>query len=137
MQIHDPLPVELEGLKDVNIHNHGFLPIAEAYCRRLGLVELVNSMISTQSKIVTELGLRAASTFQLDLGTASYDTTSTNVWGEYRACEGEETPEGPVITYGYSKDHQPQLKQFMTELLCVDRGVPIFGRTLDGNSSDP
>lgn len=24
----------------------------------------------------------------------------------------------------------------MTELLCVDRGVPIVGRTLDGNSSD-
>jgi len=24
----------------------------------------------------------------------------------------------------------------MTELLCVDRGVPIFGRNLDGNSSD-
>jgi transposase len=24
----------------------------------------------------------------------------------------------------------------MTELLCVDRGVPIFGRVLDGNSSD-
>jgi transposase len=24
----------------------------------------------------------------------------------------------------------------MTELLCVDRGVPIFGGTLDGNSSD-
>ena len=201
MQIHDPLPANLEGLKDVNIHNHGFLPIAAAYCRRLGLVELVNSMISTQmelkpglvvqamvldvlsgrnplyhvehflaqqdiqlllgeavdahafndtnlarsldtmfecgtAKIVTELGLRVASTFQLDLGTASYDTTSTNVWGEYRICEEEEPPEGPIITHGYSKDHQPQLKQFMTELLCVDRGVPIFGRTLDGNSSD-
>jgi len=24
----------------------------------------------------------------------------------------------------------------MTELICVDRGVPIFGRSLDGNSSD-
>jgi transposase len=24
----------------------------------------------------------------------------------------------------------------MTELLCVDRGVPIFGRTLDENVSD-
>ena len=24
----------------------------------------------------------------------------------------------------------------MTERLCVDRGVPLFGRTLDGNSSD-
>jgi transposase len=201
MPIHDPLPADLEILKEANIHNHGFLPIAAAYCRRLGLVDLVNGMISTQmelkpglvvqamvldvlsgrtplyhvedflaqqdiqlllgeeveahafndtnlarsldamfecgtSKIVTELGLRAASTFQLDLGTASYDTTSTNVWGEYRMCEGDEPPEGPVITYGYSKDHQPQLKQFMTELLCVDRGVPIFGRTLDGNSSD-
>ena len=201
MQIHDPLPFDLESLKDVNIYNHGFKPIAASYCRRLGLIELVNSMVSTQmelkpgyavqamvldvlsgknplyrvehsmaqqdialllgdevdahafndtnlarsldamfscgtSKIVTELGLRAASIFQLDLSTASYDTTSTNVWGEYRMCEEEEPPEGPVITYGYSKDHQPHLKQFMTELLCVDRGVPIFGRTLDGNSSD-
>lgn len=88
------------------------------------------------SKIVTELGLRVVSTFQLDLGSVSYDTTSTNIWGEYRRCENEEPPEGPVITYGYSKDHLPQLKQFMTELLCVDRGVPIFGRTLDGNTSD-
>jgi transposase len=201
MQIHDPLPANLKDLRKADIYNHGFLPIAAAYCRRLGLVELVNNMISTQmelkpglvvqamvldvlsgrnplyhvedflaqqdiqlllgekveahafndtnlarsldamfecgtSKIVTELGLRAASTFQLDLGTASYDTTSTNVWGEYRECEEEEPPEGPIITYGYSKDHQPQLKQFMTELLCVDRGVPIFGRSLDGNSSD-
>jgi transposase len=201
MQIHDPLPVNLESLKEANIYNHSFLPIAAAYCRRLGLVELVNNMISTQmelkpglvvqamvldvlsgrdplyhvenflaeqdiqlllgekveahafndtnlarsldamfecgtSKIVTELGFRAASIFQLDLRTASYDTTSTNVWGEYRECEDEEPPEGPIITYGYSKDHQPQLKQFMTELICVDRGVPIFGRSLDGNSSD-
>ena len=26
--------------------------------------------------------------------------------------------------------------KIVTELLCVDRGVPIFGRTLNGNSSD-
>ncbi len=201
MQIRDSLPADLEGLQEATIYTHGFLPIAAAYCRRLGLVELVNSMISSQmelkpglvvqamvldvlsgrnplyhvehfleqqdiqlllgetvdahafndtnlarsldamfecgtSKIVTELGFRAASIFQLNLGTASYDTTSTSVWGEYRECENEEPPEGPIITYGHSKDHQPQLKQFMTELICVDRGVPIFGRSLDGNSSD-
>ena len=191
MQNHNSLPVDLESLKDVNIHNHGILPIAAAYCRRLGLVELVNSMISTQmelnpgpvvqtmvldvisgrkplyhvedflaqqdiqlllgeevdthafndanlarsldamfecgkSKIVTEVGLRVASSFQLNLGTVSYDTTSTSVWGEYRECEDEEPPEGPVITYCYSKDHQPQLKQFMAELLCEDRRVPLW-----------
>ena len=88
------------------------------------------------SKIITELGIRATSIFRLDTTVPSYDTTSTSVWGEYRACEGETPPSGPRVTYGHSKDHHPELKQFMTELLCVDRGVPIFGRTLDGNSSD-
>lgn len=201
MENHDSLPSSLEGLKEANIYSHHFLPLAAAYCRRLGLVELVNKLVPTQmtlepglvvqamvldvlsgrsplyhlerflaqqdielllgetidphdfndtnlarsldtlfesgtSKIVTEIGLRAASTFQLELNTVSYDTTSTSVWGEYRSCEETEPPEGPIITYGYSKDHQPHLKQFMTELLCVDRGVPIFGRTLDGNASD-
>lgn len=201
MENHDPLPSSLEGLKDADIYSHHFLPLAAAYCRRLGLIDLVNKLVPTQmtlepglvvqamvldvlsgrsplyhlehylaqqdielllgeridphdfndtnlarsldamfesgtSKIITEIGLKAASTFQLDLNTVSYDTTSTSVWGEYRGCEEVEPPEGPIITYGYSKDHQPHLKQFMTELLCVDRGVPIFGRTLDGNASD-
>jgi transposase len=88
------------------------------------------------SKIVTELGVRATGTFALDTTAPSYDTTSTNVWGDYRACEGDSPPPGSCITWGYSKDHRPDLKQFMTELLCVDGGVPIFGRNLDGNSSD-
>jgi transposase len=88
------------------------------------------------SKIVTELGVRAVAAFGLDTSVPSYDTTSTSVWGDYRACESDCPPPGPVITYGHSKDHLPGLKQFMTELMCVDRGVPIFGRTLNGNSSD-
>ena len=88
------------------------------------------------SRILTELGIRAARCFSMDLSVVSYDTTSTNVWGDYRECEEATPPPGPVVTHGHSKDGQPGLKQFMTELLCVERGVPIFGRTLDGNSSD-
>lgn len=84
-------------------------------------------------RIITELGVRAVRFFQLDTSTISFDTTSTSVWGEY---ERDEDEEGPKITWGHSKDHQPHLKQFMTELLCVDRGVPIFSRTVDGNASD-
>lgn len=84
------------------------------------------------SKIITELGISASHVFGLDMGALSYDTTSTSVWGEYR---GSEDP-AVNITHGHSKDERPDLKQFMTELLCVDRGVPIFGSTLDGNSSD-
>lgn len=184
-----------------NIFSHGYLPVSAAYCRRLGLVELVDRLVPTRmalrpglavqamvldtlsgrtplyrverfladedvelllgepvpahafndtnlarsldaifaagtSKIVTELGLRAATAFRLDMTVPSYDTTSTSVWGDYLACEAQPPPPGPVLTHGHSKDHLPELKQFMTELMCVDRGVPVFGRTLNGNSSD-
>jgi len=201
MKVSDSPPAEFAMLAGAEVFSHGHLPVAAAYCRRLGLVELINRMVPTRmelcpglvvqamvldvlsgrtplyrvehflagqdvelllgkavpahafndtnlaraldaifaagpSKIVTELGIRAAGAFRLDTTVPSYDTTSTSVWGDYRACELDPPPPGPRITQGYSKDHLPELKQFMTELLCVDRGVPIFGRTLDGNSSD-
>ena len=40
------------------------------------------------------------------------------------------------ITYGYSKDKRPDLKQFLVSMLCVDRNIPILGTTTDGNASD-
>ncbi len=88
------------------------------------------------TRIITELGLEAARKFDLDVSVVSYDTTSTTVWGEYRCSEDDPPAEGPRIVRGHSKDGRPDLKQFMTELLCVERGVPICSSTLDGNSSD-
>jgi transposase len=87
------------------------------------------------SKIVTEIGIQAAEVFELNLKALSYDTTSTSVRGECRKSELEDSA-GPAIPHGHSKDQRPDLKQFMTEKLCVDRGVPIAGSHLDGNSSD-
>jgi transposase len=195
------LPAEYEVLSRAQFFTHGCLPAVAAYCRRLGIVELVNALVPTQmrlkpglvvqamvldtlsgrtplyhledfmanqdielligekveshafndtniarsldaifasgtSKIITELGIRATNIFHLDATVPSYDTTSTSVWGDYAACEFDTPPPGPVLTYGHSKDNQPQLKQFMTELLCIERGIPIFSQTLDGNSSD-
>lgn len=200
MRIDSP-PAGFEAFEGAEIFNYGHLPTAAAYCRRLGLVEVVNDIVSSQmdlspgvivqamvldtlsgrsplyrikeflagqdvellvgedlppnafsdtnvgrsldaifkagpTKIVTELGVRATGTFALDTTVPSYDTTSISLWGDYRDCEADSPPPGSVITWGHSKDHRPDLKQFMTELLCVDRGVPIFGRNLDGNSSD-
>ena len=165
----------LEPLAQADIYNHGYLPVAAAYCRRLGLIELVDRMVATQmslrpglvvqamvldvlsgrtplyrvenflseqdvefllgevvpahafndstlarsldaifiagtSKIMTELGVRATDAFHLDPTVASYDTTSTTVWGAYSECESEQPPEGPCITYGHSKDNHPDLK---------------------------
>jgi transposase len=201
VKISSDLPVCLNDMKGADIFTHGHLPLAAAYCRRLGLVDIVNQMVPNQmelkpglvvqamildtlsgrtplyriedfmaeqdielllgedvkaaafsdtnlaralddifeagpTKIISALGLRATQQFALDTKAVSYDTTSTSVWGDYRSCEDEHPPKGPVITHGHSKDQLPHLKQFMTELLCVDRGVPIFSSTLDGNSSD-
>jgi len=84
------------------------------------------------SRIITELGYSAAKAFSINCSTGSYDTTSTNVWGDYRRDEED----APKIVHGHSKDGHPELKQFMTDLLCVERGVPMLGGTLDGNASD-
>lgn len=195
------IPTELEILADAQPYTHGFLPLAAAYCRQLGIIDLVNRLVPSKmkispgiivqamvldtlagrsplyrleeflagqdielllgsdinatdfndtnvgrsldaifdagaSKILTEIGVNATKKFGLNPSVVSYDTTSTSVWGDYRICEGEESRDVPNITYGHSKDKRPDLKQFMTELLCVERGIPIFGKTLDGNSSD-
>jgi hypothetical protein len=66
------------------------------------------------AKIVTALGVEATGTFALDTTVPSYDTTSTSLWGDYLECETDSPPPGPIITRGHSKDHRPDLKQFMT-----------------------
>ena len=42
-----------------------------------------------------------------------------------------------VITHGYSKDHRPDLKQAILELMVSqDGGVPLVSQSWDGNTSD-
>jgi transposase len=63
-----------------------------------------------------------------------FDTTSRSVWGEYQFAEAQDLPFR--VTYGYSKDNRPDLKQFVLSTLCVDRAVPMWGKPEDGNASD-
>jgi transposase len=64
------------------------------------------------------------------------DTTSFSVSGDYASKE-EGDPVPIAITYGYSRDHREDLKQWMCALATTHDGdVPIFLRPLDGNSSD-
>jgi len=42
-----------------------------------------------------------------------------------------------AITHGYSKDHRPDLKQAVLELMVSqDGGVPLLSKSWDGNASD-
>ena len=85
-------------------------------------------------KIFSEIARRGVAIFNIDTKHVSFDTTSVSVFGDYEGCAGEESPF--KITYGHSKNHRPDLKQFLISMLCVDRNVPVFGKTEDGNRSD-
>jgi transposase len=62
------------------------------------------------------------------------DTTSFSLTGEYLPASDEHAIH---ITHGYSKDHRPDLKQAVLELMVSqDGGVPFVSKSWDGNTSD-
>jgi transposase len=85
-------------------------------------------------RLFTACAVRAATRFGLERHYVHFDTTSRSVWGEYQFAETQDLPF--QVTYGYSKDKRPDLKQFVLSTLCVDRAVPIWGKLDDGNASD-
>ncbi len=50
--------------------------------------------------------------------------------------EEEAAPTVIEVTYGYSRDHREDLKQWMLALVTSGEGVPQFLQPLDGNASD-
>ncbi|HEV8194381.1 MAG TPA: IS1634 family transposase [Ktedonobacterales bacterium] len=62
------------------------------------------------------------------------DTTSFAVTGEYEEDLDAHTL---AVTYGYSRDHRSDLKQWMLALATTRQAdVPLFRQALDGNASD-
>jgi transposase len=82
------------------------------------------------------LALQARRRFGIAAQRLHIDTTSFSVCGDY-ASQEEGEPVALAITYGYSRDHRADLKQWMLALATTHDGdLPIFLRPLDGNSSD-
>lgn len=81
--------------------------------------------------IFSQLSQNALKRFSINANNVHFDTTSISVYGDY-AFSGEPFK----ITYGHSKDHRPDLKQFLISMLCVDRNIPIVGSPKDGSASD-
>ena len=78
--------------------------------------------------------MAALRAFEVPTDEVHFDTTSVSVYGDYLGS----THEGSAlkITNGHSKDHRPDLKQFVFSLLCTGGNIPIIGRCEDGNASD-
>ena len=69
------------------------------------------------------------------------DSSRFTLTGEYPFSEngkGEEgEPEVIRITHGFSKDHRPDLKPFVLNLITLHKSrIPIWVEALDGNTSD-
>ena len=100
------------------------------------------------TKLFAGIASRARQSFGIKAQQIHIDTTSFSVSGQYgMAGEGKESGEGAVpnsseaaviaITYGYSRDHREDLKQWMIALATTHDGdVPLFLQPLDGNSRD-
>ena len=85
------------------------------------------------SELFLEIGIAAAEKFKVKRETAHLDSTSFHVDGAYESPE----PGAIEITYGYSRDHRPDLKQFMMNLICVGDGdIPVMMEIASGNQSD-
>ena len=81
-----------------------------------------------------ELALSICAQEGIDLRFNHLDTTSFSLTGEYLPDNDEHAIR---ITHGYSKDHRPDLKQAVLELLVSqDGGVPFVSKSWDGNTAD-
>lgn len=84
--------------------------------------------------LFSELALAICAQEGIDLRFNHLDTTSFALSGDY-VPESDE--HAITITHGYSKDHRPDLKQAVLELIVSqDGGVPFVSKSWDGNASD-
>src|SRR5579863_2046225 len=92
------------------------------------------------TKLFAGIASRARRIFGIKAEQMHVDTTSFSVSGEYTREVAEATGSQAAviaITYGYSRDHREDLKQWMLALATTHEGdIPLFMQPLDGNSSD-
>jgi len=89
--------------------------------------------------LVTEVVLAVQKEFALGMDELHNDSTSVSFCGQYRAAQGRVVrgKRAPLVTYGHSKDHRPDLKQLLFILTTSrDGGVPVQFRCSDGNQND-
>jgi transposase len=95
------------------------------------------------NNIFIEVILEVIKKFNIEIKYSHLDATSFHLDGEYQSeekkkPEEEIIKERPIIiTKGYSRDHRPDLKQCVLDLITSQDGdLPLFVRVGDGNEAD-
>ena len=92
-----------------------------------------------RGSLLCELMLGVIAEFRVDCSQLHNDSTSITVHGDYTSADGRARGGQPTVAaaLGHSKDHRPDLKQFVLTLtVSADGAVPIAHRLLDGNTND-
>lgn len=92
-----------------------------------------------RGSLLTELMLGVIAEFGVDCSQLHNDSTSISLHGDYTAADGRQRGGKPTpqAALGHSKDHRPDLKQFVLTLtISADGAVPLAHRLLDGNVTD-
>lgn len=87
---------------------------------------------TTPDNIYLAVTLSAMKIHGIDLTSMHADTTSISLYGDDYAGEEDDLS----ITFGYSKAHRPDLKQFLYGLVINQEGIPFYADLKDGNMSD-
>lgn len=96
------------------------------------------------TKIFIIIALEVVKKFGIETKYSHLDSSSLHLHGEYKNCVNNENKEqginkeNPInITQGYSRDHRPDLKQCILDLIVSSDGdIPLFFRGASGNESD-
>ena len=125
-------PVDLlvgEGLTAADLNDHNLGRALDALFRA-GVTE-----------VFTRVAQSALAKFGMEIEHIHLDSSSFSLHGEYdtdeMSSDTDEAPTPVTITHGYSKDHRPDLKQVMLNLMCANNSsLPVWIQALSGNSSD-
>jgi len=91
------------------------------------------------TELFAEVSAHALKTYGIQVRFAHLDTTAFSLEGAYEVDReiDDDEPQPIQISYGYSKDHRPDLKQAILGLISVNRtSIPAYLSAVSGNVSD-
>ena len=87
------------------------------------------------TEVFANIATHALRVYQVEHRFVHLDSSSFHLHGQYAIDEPNK--EAITITEGYSRDHRPDLKQVVVQLITSQRSaLPIWLEVLNGNSSD-
>jgi transposase len=91
-----------------------------------------------RASLLTAVVVQAVRAFAIALDELHQDTTTVTFCGDYAGqVPAEQVGRPPRITFGYNKDHRPDLKQLLYSItITADGAVPVHCKTYDGNTTD-